>query len=78
MLQLVALIFSAQDTGKWGRGTSTSPGWVFSNYPWLWAVGFASTIATAALLICFYVADSRRRGRTRDGATVNSAEGAAL
>ncbi|MGW3409040.1 hypothetical protein [Streptomyces sp. NPDC000888] len=78
MLQLVALIFSAQDTGKWGRGTSTSPSWVFRNYPWLWAVGFASTIAVAALLICLYVAYSRRRGGTRDGATVNSAESAAL
>ncbi|TPQ22067.1 hypothetical protein [Streptomyces sporangiiformans] len=61
MLQLVSLIFNAQDTGKWGRGPSTSPSWVFSNYPWLWAVGFVSTIATAAILIAFFVARARRR-----------------
>jgi multisubunit Na+/H+ antiporter MnhB subunit len=33
-----SLVYNAQDTGKWGRGAASSPSWVFSNYPWLWAV----------------------------------------
>ncbi|MFJ2832685.1 hypothetical protein ACIPC1_34905 [Streptomyces sp. NPDC087263] len=76
MVQLVALVFNAQNTGKWGRGTSASPSWAFRNYPWLWAVGLASTLATAALLICLYVAYSRRRPGARDAATTASRAGA--
>lgn len=66
MLQLVSLIFNAQDTGKWGRGRDTPPSWVFSNYPWLWAVGLMSTIATATLLIALAVARDKRTSRAED------------
>ncbi|MFC9848376.1 hypothetical protein ACFWFF_00475 [Streptomyces sp. NPDC060223] len=76
MVQLVALVFNSQDSGKWGRGNSTSPSWAFRNYPWLWAAGLASTIVTAALLICVYVAYSRRRQGARDSATTASGAGA--
>ncbi len=70
MLQLVALIFNAQDTGKWGRGQDTPPSWVFSNYPWLWAVGLVSTVATAALLIALAVARQKRTAPTVDAAAL--------
>lgn len=66
MLQLVSLIYNAQNTGKWGRGPDSSPSWVFSNYPWLWAVGLVSTIATAALLIALAVARHKRTSPAGD------------
>jgi hypothetical protein len=66
MLQLVSLIFNAQDTGKWGRGRGSPPSWVFSNYPWLWAVGLVSTIATATLLIALFVARDKRTSPSDD------------
>jgi hypothetical protein len=61
LMPYVALVFNAQDTGKWGRGRSTPPSWVFGHYPWLWAVGLLSTVATVGLLIWFFIARSRRR-----------------
>lgn len=66
MLQLVSLIFNAQDTGKWGRGRDTPPSWVFSNYPWLWAVGLLSTVVTATLLIALSVARHKRTSPADD------------
>lgn len=64
LVPYVSLVFNAQDTGKWGRGPSTSPSWVFSNYPWLWAMGLFSTIATLTLLVWVLIAHSRRRRST--------------
>ncbi|MFD6285088.1 hypothetical protein [Streptomyces sp. NPDC060205] len=65
MLRLVSLIFVAQDTGKWGRGASSPPSWTFRTQPWLWAVGFAATVVTAALgMTVAMVLDGRR---TRSG-----------
>jgi hypothetical protein len=61
LVPYVSLVFNSQDTGKWGRGPSTSPSWVFSNYPWLWAVGLFSTIATFTLLVWVLIARSRLR-----------------
>ncbi|MFD3379737.1 MULTISPECIES: hypothetical protein [unclassified Streptomyces] len=66
MLQLVSLIYNAQNTGKWGRGPDSSPSWVFSNYPWLWAVGLVSTVAMATLLIAVAVARDKRTSPATD------------
>jgi hypothetical protein len=56
-----SLVYNAQNTGKWGRGATSSPSWVFSNYPWLWAVGLLSTVATIGVVIWLSVAYSRRQ-----------------
>ena len=64
LVPYVALVFNTQDTGKWGRGSSTAPSWAFSHYPWLWAVGLLSTVATIGLLVWFFVTRGRRRGAT--------------
>ncbi|MBV1938374.1 hypothetical protein KUF83_17650 [Streptomyces sp. BV286] len=72
MLQLVSLIYNAQNTGKWGRGRDRSPSWVFSNYPWLWAVGLSSTIVMAALLITWAVARHKRKSATTDAADADA------
>ncbi|MFF4748335.1 hypothetical protein ACWD5R_00430 [Streptomyces sp. NPDC002514] len=61
LVPYIVLVFNAQNTGKWGRGNSTSPSWVFSNYPWLWAVGLLSTMVTIAGLIWVFVACNRRK-----------------
>ncbi|MEV2197928.1 hypothetical protein AB0I02_44175 [Streptomyces phaeochromogenes] len=66
MLQLVSLIYNAQNTGKWGRGADSAPSWVFSNYPWLWAVGLVSTIAVTALLITLAAARQKRTASATD------------
>ncbi|MFE1798314.1 hypothetical protein ACFW9L_19430 [Streptomyces sp. NPDC059517] len=61
MLQLISLIFVAQDTGNWGRGPSGPASWTFRTQPWLWAVGFVATVVTAALWITVaMVLDGRR------------------
>ncbi|MEU9785413.1 hypothetical protein AB0H92_31385 [Streptomyces phaeochromogenes] len=80
LLQLVSLIFNAQDSGKWGRGRDTPPSWVFSNYPWLWAVGLVSTVATAALLIAVAMERHKRASPTDDavGAADGTADAGAL
>ncbi|MET9682042.1 hypothetical protein [Streptomyces coeruleorubidus] len=62
LVPYVSLVFNAQDTGEWGRGRDTAPSWVFSNYPWLWAVGLLSTIVTiTALVRAAFVINDRRR-----------------
>ncbi|MDG9708057.1 hypothetical protein [Streptomyces sp. DH10] len=62
LVPYVSLVFNAQDTGKWGRGRDTAPSWVFSTYPWLWAVGLLSTIVTiTALVRAAFVINDRRR-----------------
>jgi hypothetical protein len=61
LVPYVSLVFNAQDNGKWGRGPSTSPSWVFSNHPWLWAVGLLSTIATLTLLVLALIARNHHR-----------------
>ncbi|MFE7031538.1 hypothetical protein ACFU9Y_14610 [Streptomyces sp. NPDC057621] len=66
MLQLVSLIFVAQDTGKWGRGVSSPPSWTFRTQPWLWAVGLVATVATAALWITVAMVLDGRRTRNGD------------
>lgn len=80
MMQFVSLIFNAQDTGKWGRGRDTPPSWVFSSYPWLWAVGLVSTVATAALLIAVAMERHKRASPTDDaaGAADGTADAGAL
>ncbi|WP_328495775.1 hypothetical protein OHS59_25845 [Streptomyces sp. NBC_00414] len=72
MLQLISLIFVAQDTGKWGRGPSGPPSWTFRTQPWLWAVGFAATVVTAALWITVDMVRSRRRTRTGHSSLASS------
>ncbi|MFE7955323.1 hypothetical protein [Streptomyces sp. NPDC057413] len=52
LVPYVVLVFNAQDTGAWGRGSSTRPSWVFSHYPWLWAVGLLASATTTVLLVC--------------------------
>ncbi|MFJ4565679.1 hypothetical protein ACIP4U_18590 [Streptomyces caelestis] len=61
-----SLVYNAQDTGKWGRGASSSPSWVFSNYPWLWAIGLLSTVATIGVVIWLSVAYIRRQSSAAD------------
>ncbi|GAA1433589.1 hypothetical protein GCM10009601_56440 [Streptomyces thermospinosisporus] len=63
LLPYVILVFNAQDSGKWGKGEPTPPSWVFSRYPWLWAVGLLSSLATLALLIRYFL---RRPHHARD------------
>lgn len=60
----VVLVFNAQNTGKWGRGPSTRPSWVFSHYPWLWAVGLLASLATVAVLIHAAVRHGREQHPT--------------
>jgi hypothetical protein len=61
LVPYVCLIFNSQDNGKWGRGRGTSPSWVYAHYPWLWAVGLLSTVATITALIRIFIALHRRR-----------------
>lgn len=59
----VILVFNAQDSGTWGKGEPTPPSWVFSHYPWLWAVGLLAGLVTLAVLVwCFL----RRLHSSRD------------
>ncbi|MEU0384487.1 hypothetical protein [Streptomyces chartreusis] len=39
---------------------------MFSNYPWLWAVGLLSTTATITALIWVLMVNNRRRRRAPD------------
>lgn len=50
LLPYLVLVFNAQNNGKWGRGPSTPPSWVFSHFPWLWAVGLLASVVTLAAL----------------------------
>lgn len=63
LLPYVALVFNAQDTGKWGKGRDTPPSWAFRNFPWLWAVGLLGTVVAMAAPACALVMYNRR-GRT--------------
>lgn len=63
LLPFLALAFNAADNGK-SRHHSGLPSWVFSNYPWLWALGLASTVGGTVLLIGLLVAVSRRKSAT--------------
>jgi hypothetical protein len=63
LVPYVGLIFTSQDNGKWGRGRDTAPSWVYAHYPWLWAVGLLSTVATITALIRIFIALNRRRGQ---------------
>ncbi|MEU5311124.1 hypothetical protein [Streptomyces sp. NPDC021562] len=59
LLAFLSLAFDAMDSGKRKR-RSVGPSWVFAHYPWLWAVGIASTLASAVLLVWLLVVLSRR------------------
>ncbi|MFK0154925.1 hypothetical protein ACIQVL_14925 [Streptomyces sp. NPDC090499] len=59
LLAFLSLAFDAMDSGK-RKHRSVAPSWVFAHYPWLWAVGIASTLASAVLLVWLMVALSRR------------------
>jgi hypothetical protein len=65
LVPYVCLIFNSQDNGKWGRGRGTSPSWVYAHYPWLWAVGLLSTVATVTALVWTFITLNRRRGLGR-------------
>ncbi|CAM5270801.1 hypothetical protein GCM10010266_49560 [Streptomyces griseomycini] len=64
LMPLGSLITNAQNSGGWARSRTSSPTWVFSHYPWLWAVGLASTVVSAILLIRVVVAYHRLRRRS--------------
>lgn len=66
LVPYISLVFNAQDSGKLRQSAVTSPSWVFSNYPWLWAVGLLSTMATITALIWVLVVNNRRRRRAPD------------
>ncbi|MGY4926333.1 hypothetical protein [Streptomyces sp. 900105755] len=46
LVPFLSLAFNAVDNGK-GKHRTGTPSWVFSHYPWLWALGIASTLAGA-------------------------------
>ncbi|MEU0966562.1 hypothetical protein ABZ357_14540 [Streptomyces sp. NPDC005917] len=50
LLPFLSLAFNAMDSGKRKHG-SVASSWVFAHYPWLWAVGIASTLASAVLVV---------------------------
>jgi hypothetical protein len=59
LLAFLSLAFDAMDSGK-RKHRSVGPSWVFAHYPWLWAVGIASTLASAVLLVWTLVIPTRR------------------
>lgn len=59
LLPFVVLALNAQYSGR-RRGRDGTPSWVFSNYPWLWAVGLLSTLAAIVLSIWIAVVHYRR------------------
>ncbi|MGW2956978.1 hypothetical protein ACWDGI_00625 [Streptomyces sp. NPDC001220] len=65
LLVFLSLAFNAMDSGRRKRG-SVTPSWVFAHYPWLWAVGIASTIASAVLLVWTLVILTRRADARQD------------
>lgn len=66
LVPFVTLVYTAQDTGKWGRGPATSPSWVFRHYPWLWTVGLLASVVTLALLLYAFHRPTRDRRPTTD------------
>lgn len=59
LLAFLSLAFDAMDSGK-RKHRSVAPSWVFSHYPWLWAVGIASTLGSAVLMVWLLVVLGRR------------------
>ncbi|MGW0596221.1 hypothetical protein ACWD11_03650 [Streptomyces sp. NPDC002776] len=59
-----ALVYSAHDDGDRAKGNDGPPSWVFSSYPWLWAVGLLSTLVVITLAIWIAVAYYNRRRST--------------
>ncbi|MER5518689.1 hypothetical protein [Streptomyces sp. NPDC002763] len=64
LLAFLCLAFDAMDSGK-RKHRSVAPSWVFAHYPWLWAVGIASTLASAVLLVWTLVILTRRADAAR-------------
>jgi hypothetical protein len=64
LLLFAPLITNAQNSGGWARSRSAPPAWVFSHYPWLWAVGLASTVGAVVVLISVSVLHRRQRRTT--------------
>ncbi|MEU2621824.1 hypothetical protein ABZ642_27395 [Streptomyces sp. NPDC007157] len=64
LLAFLSLAFNAMNSGK-RKHRSVAPSWVFTHYPWLWAVGIASTLASAVLLVWTLVILTRRADAAR-------------
>ncbi|MGW7419751.1 hypothetical protein ACWGJB_06725 [Streptomyces sp. NPDC054813] len=64
LVPFLSLAFNAVDDGK-GKHRTGPPSWVFSHYPWLWALGIASTLAAAVGVVWTLVLLIRRSDAAR-------------
>jgi hypothetical protein len=64
LVPFLSLAFNAVDSGK-SKHRSGPPSWVFGHYPWLWAVGIFSTLATVIVLVWLTVILTRRSDAAR-------------